>query len=147
MQIQWYPGHMTKARRMMSENLKLIDVVVELVDARAPRATRNPDFDDLFSAKSRAVILNKCDLGIHSDWQEVSGIHFSCSTGEGRKELEEAIIRTFASQLPCEAGSSLVAINARHQHELGLCLEHVHLASESISRQESPAVCSLVRKR
>lgn len=56
MQIQWYPGHMTKARRMMSENLKLIDVVVELVDARAPRATRNPDFDDLFSAKSR-----RCD--------------------------------------------------------------------------------------
>lgn len=45
MQIQWYPGHMAKARRMLEENLKLIDVVVELVDARAPLATRNPDFD------------------------------------------------------------------------------------------------------
>ena len=44
MQIQWYPGHMTKARRMMAQNLSLIDVVVELVDARAPYATRNPRF-------------------------------------------------------------------------------------------------------
>ena len=45
MSINWYPGHMAKARRMLEENLKLIDVVVELVDARAPLATRNPDFD------------------------------------------------------------------------------------------------------
>ena len=56
MQIQWYPGHMTRARRMMAENLKLIDVVVELVDARAPMATRNPDFDDLFEKKARALV-------------------------------------------------------------------------------------------
>lgn len=62
MQIQWYPGHMAKARRMLIENLKLIDVVVELVDARAPIATRNPDFDDLFAAKRRVVLLNKSDL-------------------------------------------------------------------------------------
>lgn len=62
MQIQWYPGHMAKARRMLEENLKLIDVVVELVDARAPQATRNPDFDALFSQKSRVILLNKSDL-------------------------------------------------------------------------------------
>lgn len=62
MQIQWYPGHMAKARRMLEENLKLIDVVVELVDARAPLATRNPDFDALFSQKSRVILLNKSDL-------------------------------------------------------------------------------------
>ena len=71
MQIQWYPGHMTKARRMMAQNLKLIDVVIELVDARAPMATRNPDFDDLFENKARALILNKCDLadpGATSEW-------------------------------------------------------------------------------
>jgi tRNA modification GTPase mnmE len=57
--------------------------------------------------------------------------------------LEEAIVRAFASSLPGETGSSLVAINARHQHELGLCLEHVRLASESISRQESPEFTAL----
>ena len=62
MQIQWYPGHMAKARRMLEDNLKLIDVVVELVDARAPVATRNPDFDNLFSQKSRVILLNKSDL-------------------------------------------------------------------------------------
>lgn len=62
MLIQWYPGHMAKARRMLVENLKLIDVVVEIVDARAPFATRNPDFDDLFTGKERVVVLNKSDL-------------------------------------------------------------------------------------
>ena len=62
MLIQWYPGHMAKARRILAENLKLIDVVIELVDARAPVATRNPDFDDLFSGKDRVVVFNKSDL-------------------------------------------------------------------------------------
>lgn len=62
MLIQWYPGHMAKARRMLEENLKLIDVVVEICDARAPRSTRNPDFDGLFKNKARVVLLNKSDL-------------------------------------------------------------------------------------
>ena len=62
MVIQWYPGHMAKAKRMLQENLQLIDVVVELVDARAPIATRNPDFDGLFSNKERVIVLNKADL-------------------------------------------------------------------------------------
>jgi len=60
--INWYPGHMTKTRRMLQENLKMIDVVVEILDARAPRASRNPDFDDLFAGKARVVLLNKSDL-------------------------------------------------------------------------------------
>ena len=60
--INWYPGHMAKTRRMLAENLKMIDVVVELVDARAPLASRNPDFDDLFAGKARVVLLNKSDL-------------------------------------------------------------------------------------
>ena len=62
MHIQWYPGHMTKAKRMLEENLKLIDVIVELVDARAPISTRNPDFDKLFANKIRVILLNKSDL-------------------------------------------------------------------------------------
>jgi len=60
--INWYPGHMAKTRRMLVENLKMIDVVVELVDARAPLASRNPDFDDLFAGRARVVLLNKSDL-------------------------------------------------------------------------------------
>ncbi len=62
MLIQWYPGHMAKARRMLIENLKLIDVVVELLDARAPRSTSNPDFDGLFAGKTRIAILKKAIL-------------------------------------------------------------------------------------
>ena len=60
--INWYPGHMAKARRMHEDNLKLIDVVIELVDARAPQASRNPDFDRLFQGKTRVLLLNKSDL-------------------------------------------------------------------------------------
>jgi ribosome biogenesis GTPase A len=60
--INWYPGHMAKARRMLEDNLKLIDVVIELVDARAPQASRNPDFDRLFQGKTRVLLLNKSDL-------------------------------------------------------------------------------------
>jgi ribosome biogenesis GTPase A len=70
-QINWYPGHMAKARRQLSEQLKRIDVVVEIVDARAPRASRNPDFDDLFAGKTRIVLLNKSDLAddhVSEEW-------------------------------------------------------------------------------
>lgn len=62
MNYQWYPGHMTKAKRMMQEDMKLIDLVVELVDARAPLSSRNPDIDELGKQKSRLILLNKADL-------------------------------------------------------------------------------------
>lgn len=62
MQVQWYPGHMTKARRMMVEDVKLIDLVIELLDARAPLSSRNPDIDGIAKGKSRLVLLNKSDL-------------------------------------------------------------------------------------
>ena len=62
MNYQWYPGHMTKARRMMEENIKLIDLVIELVDARIPLSSRNPEINKLANNKSRIVLLNKADL-------------------------------------------------------------------------------------
>lgn len=62
MNYQWYPGHMTKAKRMMEENIKLIDLIIELVDARAPLSSRNPDIDSLGKGKSRMVLLGKADL-------------------------------------------------------------------------------------
>ena len=62
MNIQWYPGHMTKARRMMQEDIKLIDIVIELVDARIPLSSKNPDIDSLAGQKSRMILLNKYDL-------------------------------------------------------------------------------------
>ena len=62
MNYQWYPGHMTKARRMMEENIKLIDLIIELVDARIPLSSRNPDVDKLGQNKARLIVLNKADL-------------------------------------------------------------------------------------
>jgi len=62
MNIQWFPGHMTKAQRMIEENLKLVDAVCEILDARIPASSRNPDIDRLAAGKPRLVILNRCDL-------------------------------------------------------------------------------------
>lgn len=62
MNVQWYPGHMTKAKRMMQEDIKLIDLVIELVDARVPLSSRNPDIDELGKNKARLILLNKADL-------------------------------------------------------------------------------------
>ncbi|MCI8275286.1 MAG: ribosome biogenesis GTPase YlqF [Lachnospiraceae bacterium] len=62
MQVQWYPGHMTKAKRAMKEDMKLVDLVIEILDARAPLSSRNPDIDELGRGKARLVLLNKADL-------------------------------------------------------------------------------------
>ena len=62
MNIQWFPGHMTRAQRMIEDNLKLVDAVCEILDARIPFSSRNPDIDRLAAGKPRLVILNRCDL-------------------------------------------------------------------------------------
>lgn len=62
MHFQWYPGHMTKAKRAMQEDIKLIDVVIELVDARIPASSKNPDINELAKNKSRVILLNKSDM-------------------------------------------------------------------------------------
>ena len=73
MQFQWYPGHMTKAKRQMQEDIKLIDLVIELVDARIPLASRNPDIDELGKNKARLILMNKSDLsdaGRNREWSD-----------------------------------------------------------------------------
>lgn len=76
MNYQWYPGHMTKARRMMEENIKLIDLVIEVVDARIPMSSRNPDIDNLAKNKARLILLNKSDLSderLNQQWIDYFG--------------------------------------------------------------------------
>lgn len=71
--IQWYPGHMTKTRRMLQENISLVEIVIELLDARIPYSSKNPDIDNLAANKHRIIVLNKCDLAnpdITKQWQE-----------------------------------------------------------------------------
>lgn len=108
MQIQWYPGHMAKAKRMLEENLALIDVVVELADARAPRATRNPDFDSLFASKKRVILLNKSDLAsppATKAWlaryreEGFAAMDFVATSANKRKAAIDAIERAAAEKV------------------------------------------------
>lgn len=100
MNIQWYPGHMTKAKRMMQEDIKLIDLVIELVDARLPLSSRNPDIDELGKNKARLILLNKHDLAdekINDEWIEYfkgKGIHavkINARSGNGLKSIQGVI--------------------------------------------------------
>lgn len=94
MNIQWYPGHMTKARRMMQENIKLIDVIIELVDARVPMSSRNPDIDQLGQNKSRLILLNKADLADErmnrqwSEWFQEKGYYTAVADSRNRGSLK-----------------------------------------------------------
>ncbi len=81
MNIQWYPGHMIKAKRAMEEDIKLVDLLIELVDARIPYSSRNPDMDKLGRNKGRLILLNKSDLADEAAnaaweaWFEGQGFH------------------------------------------------------------------------
>ena len=79
MKFQWYPGHMTKAKRQMQEDIKLVDLVIELVDARIPLSSRNPDIDELGKNKARLILLNKADLA--DDRQNEAWMHYFENNG------------------------------------------------------------------
>ena len=100
MHFQWYPGHMTKARRMMQENIKLIDLIIELVDARIPLSSRNPDIDELGKGKARLILLNKADLAedrINDEWiayfkdKGYSAVKVNSKKGGGIKSIQSVI--------------------------------------------------------
>lgn len=100
MNVQWYPGHMTKAKRQMQEDLKLIDLIIELVDARVPLSSRNPDIDQLGQNKSRLILLNKADLADERQneaWKEFfqsKGFHVvkvDSRNGAGMKTIQNVI--------------------------------------------------------
>lgn len=100
MNYQWYPGHMTKAKRMMEENIKLIDLVIELVDARVPMSSKNPEIDQLAKNKSRIILLNKADLA-DQKWNEAWADYFkekgffvqeiNSKTGAGIKTIQSLV--------------------------------------------------------
>lgn len=100
MHFQWYPGHMTKAKRMMQENIKLVDLVIELVDARIPLSSRNPDVDELGKGKARVVLLNKSDLA-EERWNDAwlkyfeeqgfLAVKINSKKGSGMKAIQNVI--------------------------------------------------------
>lgn len=108
MNIQWYPGHMTKTRRMMEENISLVDVVVELVDARIPYSSKNPDIDNIAKNKKRVIAFNKCDLAdekankIWAQYYEQKGykvIFVNSITGKGVNNVTTAARELMAEKI------------------------------------------------
>lgn len=103
MNYQWYPGHMTKAKRMMQENIKLIDLVIEVTDARIPLSSRNPDIDELGKNKARLILLNKADLADDSrteQWMEYFrskgyyAVKINARSGAGMKGILPVIMES-----------------------------------------------------
>ncbi len=108
MNIQWYPGHMTKTRRMMEQNISLVDVVVELVDARIPYSSKNPDIDNIAKNKKRVIAFNKSDLSdekankIWSEYYEKKGykvIFVNSITGKGVDNVTKAAKELMAEKI------------------------------------------------
>lgn len=100
MDIQWYPGHMVKAKRMMRDNLKLVDALCEIADARIPRSSRNPDLDEIAGGKPRLIILNRADQADpevtklwrgHFEENGAAAIETDCKSGAGIKQFAPAV--------------------------------------------------------
>lgn len=100
MELQWFPGHMAKTRRLIAENLKLVDVVIELLDARLPLSSRNPEIDNIVGKKPRIVVMNKCDIAdsqANEKWLEyfreknITAFLADSQTGRGFSALTPAI--------------------------------------------------------
>ncbi|MCQ1528020.1 ribosome biogenesis GTPase YlqF [Lutispora saccharofermentans] len=96
MNIQWYPGHMAKARRKIAEELKLVDIVIELIDARIPISSRNPEVDNIVGNKKRIIVLNKSDMAdpeINNMWKKhfarigITAILANSNKGTGLKDI------------------------------------------------------------
>ena len=101
MDIQWYPGHMAKAKRLIMENLKLVDIVIEILDARVPISSRNPDVDNIIGNKPRLIVLNKFDLSdptINKEWEDyynkkgINNIFINSITGRGIDKVINTLV-------------------------------------------------------
>ena len=98
--IQWYPGHMTKTRRQIEADLKLVDAVCEIVDARIPISSRNPDIDAICGSKPRIIVLNRMDLADNEStkrWMQyfrskgIAAVATDCKTKKGIANFEPAV--------------------------------------------------------
>ncbi len=106
--IQWFPGHMTKTKRKIQQSLKLVDAVAEIIDARIPVSSRNPDLSKLIQSKPRVVLLNKCDMANQTAtklWieyfkkQGIEAIAVDCKSGRGLNQFAPAVNRVLSSRV------------------------------------------------
>ena len=98
--VQWFPGHMSKTRRLIKESLNLVDGVVELLDARVPYSSQNPELDSIVKNKPRIVLLNKCDVANptatsmwikHFEYKGKYAIAVDCKTGKGLNRFDDVV--------------------------------------------------------
>ena len=117
MEIQWFPGHMAKTRKLISENLKLVDVVIELVDARLPLSSRNPEIDRIVGKKPRVLVLNKSDIAdptANEKWvrffekKGVCTITADSLSGKGLKNLDGAVEKVLEEKFRREEEKGLM---------------------------------------
>ena len=108
MNVQWYPGHMTKTRRMIADHLKLVDLVVEIIDARIPLSSRNPDLDELLGSKPRLILLNRADQAdpaMNKQWSAwfrkrgASVLQTDCKSGAGVKQFSPVVKSILREQI------------------------------------------------
>lgn len=106
--IQWFPGHMTKTKRKIEESLNLVDAVAEIIDARVPRSSRNPDLDSLVKNKPRIILMNKCDMADRTQtarWidfykkQGIKAIALDCKSGKGLNLFMPAVKEILADKI------------------------------------------------
>ncbi len=115
--IQWFPGHMAKTRRKIKEILPLIDAVAEVVDARVPLSSRNPEIAELIEGKPHIILLNKCDMAdksVTEEWikhyksQGIFAIAIDCKSGKGLSVFKDAVKTALADKLEAYAKKGMV---------------------------------------
>lgn len=120
--INWFPGHMTRAKRKIEQNLKLVDIIIEVIDARIPISSRNPDLFDLLKSKPIIVLLNKCDMADKNktaQWidyfksKHIESLAVDCKTGKGLKLFESKIRDTLSDKIESWKLKGMVNRNIR----------------------------------
>ncbi len=120
--VQWFPGHMAKTRRLIKESLSMVDCVTEILDARIPLASRNPEIEEITSSKPRIILLNKCDMAdekITADWikyfkaQGSEAIAVDCRTGKGLNSYQPLVRKVLADKIQANIDRGMVGKSLR----------------------------------
>lgn len=115
--IQWFPGHMTKTKRQIQASLKLVDAVAEIIDARIPVSSRNPDLDSIIQNKPRVVLMNKCDMSDPSSTQKwinyfknngIVAIPIDCKTGRGINKFVSSVNEVLKEKIEKQKAKGLL---------------------------------------
>lgn len=120
--VQWFPGHMAKTRRLIKESLSLIDAVCEIVDARLPESSRNPEIDEIVGSKPRIILLNKCDLADENataktikefEKKGVKALPVDCRSGKGLEKFQPAVREVLKDKIKANADRGMAGKSLR----------------------------------